>query len=104
MDFPEPDGPMIATNSPARTRRLTPLSACTAAGPSPYTLIRSWTSISHPLPAAGGCRVAEVSVTSYVPPGVRPPPGAPPGDPPGVPPDGVELPPPPEPPRPEPRT
>ncbi len=29
VDFPEPDGPMTATNSPASSARSTPRSACT---------------------------------------------------------------------------
>src|SRR5262249_30242018 len=36
--LPEPEGPMIATNSPSSTRTSTPRSACTAPGPWPKTL------------------------------------------------------------------
>ena len=32
VDFPDPDGPITATISPARTDRSTPASACTTAG------------------------------------------------------------------------
>jgi hypothetical protein len=34
-DLPEPDGPMMATNSPRAMARSTPASACTCASPSP---------------------------------------------------------------------
>src|SRR3954468_12213357 len=46
VDLPEPDGPMIATNSPAPMRRLTAVSAETAASPEPNTLPTSWNSMS----------------------------------------------------------
>jgi hypothetical protein len=36
VDLPEPDGPMIAVNSPAGNAIVTPRNACTAASPSPY--------------------------------------------------------------------
>ena len=35
VDFPEPDGPMMAVNSPSVNPTETPRSACTAASPSP---------------------------------------------------------------------
>ena len=35
VDLPEPDGPMMATNSPRSIDRLTPASALTRASPSP---------------------------------------------------------------------
>ena len=35
VDLPEPDGPMMATNSPSPMVRSTPASACTAAVPEP---------------------------------------------------------------------
>ena len=35
VDLPEPDGPMMATNSPSAIVRSTPASACTAAAPVP---------------------------------------------------------------------
>ena len=34
VDFPEPDGPMVATISPRATRNETPRSACTVRFPS----------------------------------------------------------------------
>ena len=34
VDLPEPDGPMIATNSPASIASVTPASACTTVSPS----------------------------------------------------------------------
>ncbi len=34
VDFPEPDAPMIATNSPVSMRSDTPSSACTGSSPS----------------------------------------------------------------------
>ena len=33
VDLPEPDEPMMATNSPRSTVRLTPRSACTSTSP-----------------------------------------------------------------------
>ncbi len=41
VDFPEPDGPMIAANSPRAKSRSTPARALTCASPVPYTLVRS---------------------------------------------------------------
>ncbi len=38
VDFPEPEAPMIATNSPCSTLSETPRSACTAKSPAPYVL------------------------------------------------------------------
>ena len=40
VDFPDPEGPMIATNSPRRTERLTLSRATTCACPEPYVLHR----------------------------------------------------------------
>ena len=37
VDFPDPDGPMIAVNAPLANPTLTPRRACTAASPDPYT-------------------------------------------------------------------
>src|SRR5690606_32950816 len=37
VDFPDPDGPMIAVNAPLANPALTPRRACTAASPDPYT-------------------------------------------------------------------
>ena len=37
VDFPDPDGPMIAVNCPPGMLRLTLLSAITAVSPVPYT-------------------------------------------------------------------
>ena len=45
VDLPEPDGPMMATNSPLPTLRSAPASACTAASPDPYTLVMAFSSI-----------------------------------------------------------
>src|SRR5918992_14806 len=41
VDFPDPDGPMIAVNAPRANAMLTPRSAGTAAGPRPYTFTTS---------------------------------------------------------------
>ncbi len=38
VDFPDPDAPMTATNSPRSMRRLTSSTALTATSPPPYTL------------------------------------------------------------------
>ena len=38
VDFPEPDGPMIAANPPVGKSTVTPSSAFTAASPSPKIL------------------------------------------------------------------
>ncbi len=35
VDFPDPEGPMIAVNCPAGKDSVTPASACTAVSPSP---------------------------------------------------------------------
>ena len=40
VDFPDPDGPMIAANSPAANATSTPSSATTLASPVPYTFDR----------------------------------------------------------------
>src|SRR5688572_25137619 len=39
VDLPHPDAPISATNSPGRTRRVTPSSTGVAAGPWPNTLV-----------------------------------------------------------------
>src|SRR4051812_39622513 len=46
VDLPEPDAPMIATNSPASTSRSMPFSAWNAAGPSPKPLVMPRSAIS----------------------------------------------------------
>src|SRR5260370_881353 len=40
VDFPEPDGPTMDTNSPAWTSRSTPRKACTSTSPARYVLRR----------------------------------------------------------------
>jgi hypothetical protein len=40
VDLPDPDGPMIAVNSPVRNRTVTPSSARTVVPPEPYTFTR----------------------------------------------------------------
>src|SRR5436190_1954200 len=47
VDFPEPDGPMIATSSPRFTSRSMPRSACTSVSPTRYTLVRPRISITR---------------------------------------------------------
>src|SRR5580698_2897936 len=49
VDFPEPEGPMMARNSPACTCRLTPRSASTSTFPMRYVLQRSCVSMAKPL-------------------------------------------------------
>src|SRR5713101_7588022 len=39
VDFPEPDGPMMATYSPLRISTSTPRRACTCSAPISYTLV-----------------------------------------------------------------
>src|SRR5260370_25607051 len=41
VDFPEPDGPTIDTNSPAPTSKFTPRSACTSTSPARYVFRKS---------------------------------------------------------------
>ena len=50
VDLPEPDGPMMATTSPASTRSDTPRRADTSTVPILYSLATSRTSIMAPLP------------------------------------------------------
>ncbi len=66
VDFPEPDGPMIATNSLSAIARSTPASACTAAGPVPKTLVTFWRAMSGDLetessiaPSPVDCRLVD---------------------------------------------
>ncbi len=51
VDLPEPLGPMMATNSPSSTRRLTSASARTSAAPSPYVRVTPENSIRGGPPA-----------------------------------------------------
>src|SRR5262249_16716009 len=46
VDFPEPEGPITATNSPAAMSRLTPRRAWTRCSPSRYVFTRSRTAMS----------------------------------------------------------
>src|SRR5208282_667522 len=48
VDFPEPEGPMMATYSPLRICRSTPLRACTFSEPISYTLVRASVLITIP--------------------------------------------------------
>src|SRR5215470_20341471 len=48
VDFPEPEGPIIATYSPFRISRSTPLSACTCSAPISYTLVKPSVFITTP--------------------------------------------------------
>src|SRR4051812_29027048 len=41
VDLPEPDGPMMAVNSPAGNTTVTPSSARTSVWPLPYTFVAS---------------------------------------------------------------
>src|SRR5437868_4617794 len=41
VDLPEPDGPMMATDSPSMMSSETPSSACTVSPPTTYSLRRS---------------------------------------------------------------
>ena len=43
VDLPDPDGPMIAVNSPAGNPTVTPSRACTAVAPTPYVRCASTT-------------------------------------------------------------
>jgi hypothetical protein len=56
VDFPEPDGPMIAVNSPAAKATVTPLRARTAVSPDPYTLTMSAAATAVPAGASTGMR------------------------------------------------
>src|SRR5262245_24944441 len=60
VDLPEPDAPMMATNSPRSIRRLTPRSASTTTSPMRYDFARSSTSITtSDAGMAGLLRVSE---------------------------------------------
>src|SRR5947208_1218154 len=59
VDFPDPDGPMIALNRPAANWMSTPSSARTAASPDPYTF-RSPTARAAVPPVRGGPSAADV--------------------------------------------
>src|SRR5438105_11956271 len=61
VDLPEPEGPMMATNSPLRTSRLMARSACTTLAARWYSLVSSVTAIT-----AGGCSRVGV-VTARLP-------------------------------------
>ena len=49
VDFPEPDEPITATNSPRSIWRLTPRNAWTSTSPSWYTFQTSSQMISAPI-------------------------------------------------------
>src|ERR1051326_6164834 len=75
VDFPEPDGPVIATYSPRCTANDTPCSACTFSAPMSYVFQRSRIALSMlAWPSAGGNSgfmakpgdVAEVSIVASV--------------------------------------
>src|SRR5436305_801776 len=46
VDFPEPDGPMIATYSPREIEKVRPRSACTCSAPLAYVLVTFCTSMT----------------------------------------------------------
>src|SRR6267378_7047363 len=48
VDFPEPDGPMMATYSPLRISTSTPRNACTCSAPISYTLASASVLITTP--------------------------------------------------------
>src|SRR5580700_1923802 len=48
VDFPEPEGPMMATYSPLRICRSIPLRACTCSAPISYTFVRASVLITIP--------------------------------------------------------
>src|SRR5580698_1152719 len=48
VDFPEPEGPMMATYSPLRICRSMPLRACTCSEPISYTFVRASVLITIP--------------------------------------------------------
>ena len=48
VDLPEPEGPMTAVSLPRSISRVTPLSACTAVSPSPYTRVTSLATTTAP--------------------------------------------------------
>jgi hypothetical protein len=54
VDFPDPDGPMIATNSPSAIAIDDPRSARTVVSPSWYSFSTSWSSINAILPSTNG--------------------------------------------------
>src|SRR5882724_4203426 len=45
VDFPDPDGPMIETNSPLAIEKVTPRRACVGVSSSRYSFLRLFTSI-----------------------------------------------------------
>src|SRR5687768_1041227 len=49
VDFPDPDAPMTATNSPCSTIRLMPCNASTVTSPTRYTFQRSSQRIKEPM-------------------------------------------------------
>jgi hypothetical protein len=61
VDFPDPDGPMIAANSPRRNVASTPSSATTLVVPSPYTFVNPTAATAA---SAGASRTLVISVTT----------------------------------------
>ena len=59
VDFPEPDGPMIAVKLPRSNPMVTPRSASTAVLPWPYRLTSSWPLTATP----EGCSMAGGAMT-----------------------------------------
>src|SRR6185436_4455643 len=69
VDFPDPDGPVTATNSPASTSRFAPRSARTVTSPTWYVLTRSLIEITGmrlppPAAAATTARTARTARTA----------------------------------------
>ena len=61
VDFPEPDGPMTATNSPGRTSKETPRKARTRVCPNIYVFARLRTAITGAGKSASSVDVVEAT-------------------------------------------
>src|SRR6185436_7940952 len=60
VDLPEPEGPMIASDSPASTSRSMPRSACTACAPASYTLVTPRSRMTG-VPGGGGATAVKAA-------------------------------------------
>ena len=66
VDFPEPDGPMMAANWPCGNSTVTPRSACTAASPSPYTRVTSRAATAMPRVVSLAAGATAVGLSSCI--------------------------------------
>src|SRR5271154_1440920 len=67
VDFPEPEGPMMATYSPLRICRSTPLSACTFSEPISYTFVRASVLMTTPLLTKSSRYESVAAVSTVIP-------------------------------------